>query len=71
MRILNLFVLLCPAVIFAGGVNGSLETTGDITIVNLWGTWEEMGTAHGYLLGPDLMDLYEGYSLSSQEVKRT
>ncbi len=63
MRILNLFVLLCPAVIFAGGVNGSLETTGDITIVNLWGTWEEMGTAHGYLLGPDLMDLYEGYFL--------
>lgn len=63
MRSFNLLLLLCPAVIFAGEVNGSLETIGEITIVNLWGTWEEMGTAHGYLLGPDLMDLYEGYFL--------
>ncbi len=63
MWIFNLLVLICPAMILAGGVNGSLETIGEITVVNLWGTWEEMGIAHGYLLGPDLMDLYEGYFL--------
>ncbi len=47
----------------AAGYNGSLENIGDIQIVNLWGTWEEMGYAHGRLLGPELMELYEGYFL--------
>lgn len=62
MRAYLMLALLC-GVSYGSTVNGSLEAIGDISIVNLWGTWEEMGTAHGYLLGPDLMDLYEGYFL--------
>ncbi|MCD4708332.1 MAG: T9SS type A sorting domain-containing protein [Candidatus Sabulitectum sp.] len=45
------------------GLNGSLETIGEIRVLNLWGTWEEMGYAHGYLLGPDLKEFYEEYFL--------
>ncbi|MCK5786366.1 MAG: T9SS type A sorting domain-containing protein [Candidatus Sabulitectum sp.] len=54
-----ILALVTPAV----GLNGSLETIGDIRVLNLWGTWEEMGYAYGYLLGQDLKDFYEGYFL--------
>ncbi len=58
-------ILVLAAVLYrsAEGYNGSLENIGDIQVVNLWGTWEEMGYAHGRLLGPELMELYEGYFL--------
>lgn len=44
-------------------MNGSIEMIGEIRVLNLWGTWQEMGYAHGYLLGPDLKEMYEGYFL--------
>ncbi len=44
-------------------VNGSIEYIGDIRILNLWGTWSEMGYAHGYLLGPDIEEVFEEYFL--------
>jgi hypothetical protein len=44
-------------------VNGSLETIGDIRVLNLWGSWTEIGYAHGYLLGPDVKELFETYFL--------
>lgn len=61
-RTMLLLLILCAAA-FPADVNGSVEWAGEIRIVNLWGTWEEMGYAHGYLLGPDLLELYEGYFL--------
>jgi hypothetical protein len=45
------------------GFNGSVEMIGEIRVVNLWGTWEEMGYAHGRLLGPDIKEVFEGYFL--------
>ena len=45
------------------GVNGSVEMIGEIRILNVWGSWEEMGYAYGYLLGPDIVEVYEGYFL--------
>lgn len=47
----------------AGAFNGSVEMIGEIRVVNLWGTWEEMGYAHGRLLGPDIKEVFEGYFL--------
>jgi hypothetical protein len=44
-------------------VNGSIEYINDIRILNLWGTWTEMGYAHGYLLGPDIQEVFEEYFL--------
>ena len=47
----------------ASGLNGSVEMIGEIRVLNLWGTWEEMGYAHGYLMGPDIMLIFEEYFL--------
>ena len=47
----------------AMALNGSVETIGEIKVLNLWGNWEEMGYAYGYLEGPDLKSFYEGYFL--------
>ncbi|MCK4807581.1 MAG: hypothetical protein KAT09_08030, partial [Candidatus Aegiribacteria sp.] len=61
-----LLVLLClyiAAPLQAENVNGSIEYFGDIKILNLWGTWSEMGYAHGYLLGPDISDFFHEYVL--------
>ena len=56
-----LTLLTLAAGVSATSVNGSLETIGDISVLNLWGTWEEMGRAHGYLLGPDIRTVFENY----------
>jgi len=58
-----LLAAILISVTAAQGLNGSLEMIGEIRVLNLWGTWEEMGYAHGYLLGPDLKEGYEGYFL--------
>lgn len=55
--------IICTFVASALGLNGSLEMIGEIKILNLWGSWEEMGYAYGYLLGPDLKEFYEVYFL--------
>ncbi|HRW77831.1 MAG TPA: hypothetical protein P5207_04090 [Candidatus Sabulitectum sp.] len=45
-------LLLCAGILASVmlGYNGSLESIGEIEVVNLWGTWSEMGYAHGRLL---------------------
>jgi len=58
-----ILVTILSLVTSAQDLNGSLEMIGEIRVLNLWGTWEEMGYAHGYLLGPDLKEVYEGYFL--------
>jgi len=45
----------------SGEVQGSLEQQGPIEVLNLWGSWEEMGYAHGYLLAPRIKLVYETY----------
>ncbi len=49
--------------LYAATANGSLENIGDVRVLNLWGTWSEMGHAHGYLLGPDIGEVFENYFL--------
>lgn len=57
--LLPVLALFCPA----GAFNGSVEMLGDVRVVNLWGTWGEMGYAHGRLLGPEIREIFEGYFL--------
>lgn len=59
-------VLALPVLALASavsGFSGSVEMIGEIRVVNLWGSWEEMGYAHGRLLGSDIKEVYEGYFL--------
>ena len=42
---------------------GSIEFIGDVRVLNLWGSWDEMGYAHGYLLGPDISEVFHDYFL--------
>lgn len=56
-------VALLAVVPATADLNGSIETIEDIRILNLWGSWEQMGYAHGYLLGPDQKELFETFFL--------
>jgi len=62
-RLAALIIPLLTMVSVVSGFNGSVEMIGEIRVVNLWGTWEEMGYAHGRLLGPDIKEVFEGYFL--------
>ena len=44
-------------------VNGTLRDGGDHKVLHVWGTHEEMGYAHGYLLADEASALAEGYIL--------
>lgn len=44
-------------------VCGSIEYIGAVRVLNLWGSWEDMGRAHGYLLGPDISEVFHDYFL--------
>ena len=44
-------------------VNGTLRDQGDHKVLRVWGTHEEMGYAHGYLLAEEVMALANGYVL--------
>lgn len=44
-------------------VNGTVRDMGDHRVVHLWGSPEEMGYAHGYLLGDSILALATGYAL--------
>ena len=44
-------------------VKGSIEMVNGHRIVNLWGTHYDMGYAHGYLLGDEIMQMLEDYGL--------
>lgn len=45
-------------------VTGSLETIRGVRVLKLWGTAEQRGYAHGYLLGAEIMEVFEGVILS-------
>jgi hypothetical protein len=44
-------------------VNGSIEFKENQRVLNLWGTHYEMGFAHGFLLGSEIVEFAEGYAL--------
>jgi hypothetical protein len=44
-------------------VNGYLHEIEGQRILHVWGTPHEMGYAHGYLLGQEVIDLFHGYIL--------
>jgi hypothetical protein len=47
------------AVAAAPQVNGKLEKIGPLRVLRVWGTPEEMGFAHGYLVGAEYIDYLE------------
>lgn len=61
--ILILILLQGALSVASADVNGSIEYIGDIRVLNLWGSWTEMGFAHGYLLGPDIKEVFANYFL--------
>lgn len=62
-RILLLLLILMILPAYGQDCNGSIEYIGDVRVLNLWGTWSEMGYAHGYLLGPDIATVFHDYFL--------
>ena len=56
-------LLLIVCISSADDPNGSIEYIGEIKILNLWGSWADMGYAHGYLLGPNIKEVFENYFL--------
>lgn len=50
-------------------VTGSLETIHGVRVLKLWGTAEQRGYAHGYLLGAEIMEVFEGVILSPNVIE--
>jgi VCBS repeat-containing protein len=46
-------------------VNGTVRQVGNQQILNLWGTYYEMGYAHGYLMADKIRDLVEHYMIGT------
>lgn len=61
--IVPVILLLIVCISSSDDLNGSIEYIGEIRVLNLWGSWAEMGYAHGYLLGPDIKEVFENYFL--------
>ncbi|HUU84496.1 MAG TPA: C45 family peptidase [Phycisphaerae bacterium] len=47
-------------------VTGRLETVQGVRVLKLWGTPEQRGYAHGYLLGRDIVEMFDGAVLNPQ-----
>ncbi len=58
-----LLLLLLPisllASVSSAQVNGYLQMVEDIPVLHLWGSNNEMGYAYGYIMGPDIVKLFE------------
>lgn len=52
-------------------VTGSLETVQGIRVLKLWGTPYERGYAHGYLVGKDVVELFESAVLDPRVLADT
>ncbi|MCL4233263.1 MAG: hypothetical protein KJ042_01960, partial [Deltaproteobacteria bacterium] len=44
---------------WATPVNGAFRTMSGVRVLHIWGTHREMGYAHGYLLGAQIVDLFD------------
>lgn len=52
-------------------VNGKIERIGPFRVVRVWGTPKEMGFAHGYLLGKDIIsEMNADYAQTSEDDRR-
>lgn len=45
-------------------VNGNVEEIGGKTVLTIWGTHQERGYAHGYLMGAGFKDLFDNYIIT-------
>lgn len=66
IKVLPLFMLgffCCFAVPSRAEVNGEIVIMDDFRVLRLWGSHEEMGYAHGYLLGNEIGELFHDYFL--------
>lgn len=61
--LIPLILLQIVCISSSDDLNGSVEYIGEIRVLNLWGSWADMGYAHGYLLGPDIKEVFENYFL--------
>ena len=63
----KIFLFLCLGLIASGtansqNANGSITYQDDqLTVVKLWGTYEERGFAYGYLLSEEIVELFQNY----------
>ncbi len=55
----TLLFLSWTARAWAEPVNGVFRTVSGIRVLHIWGTHHEMGYAHGYLLGAQIVDLFD------------
>jgi hypothetical protein len=53
-----------PAVSGRMTVNGEITHIDSFRVLRVWGTHEQMGFAHGYLLGDEIVELFERYIMS-------
>ncbi|NQV01685.1 MAG: T9SS type A sorting domain-containing protein [Bacteroidia bacterium] len=63
-KVIVIVILILGSLVslFSQTVKGEiLSDTNNITIVRLWGTVEERGFAHGYLLGDRMLEMHEGF----------
>lgn len=66
MRPVPLLLITClfiASFAMSSDLRGSIEYMEDIKVMNLWGSWSEMGYAHGFLLGPDIYEVFHDYFL--------
>lgn len=68
--IMKSFVLGCAIVSclltvspVAWSVSGEFQIINGVRVLNLWGTYSDMGYAHGYLLGTEIMDVVNQYMM--------
>ncbi|MFC2160761.1 C45 family autoproteolytic acyltransferase/hydrolase [Acidobacteriota bacterium] len=59
------FIIATGGALSQTSINGALQQIGDHQVLNLWGTYYEMGYAHGYLMADKIRDLVDNYMIES------
>ena len=64
-KCLSVIVFMFFAVTFSAmaEINGEIVFVDGFRVMRLWGSHEEMGYAHGYLLGAEIKELFHDYFL--------
>ena len=61
-RLINVIVFLALIIMqLSGIVNGHLSQTGNKYILHVWGSHQERGYAHGYLMASNIMNMFSDY----------
>jgi len=63
--IILFFLILSNSFVFGDDVNGQLETIDGKQVLTIWGTHTERGYANGYLMGEDILEVFNDYLLES------